>query len=125
MNCYGPCGILSTTKGVEMATTARWDQQVYRRIERVRYDEDRALVNVTFADQSSVEFDPTPLVPSELEEIDWWRVASNPIEMLVPHANGWFEIPWDVIRRHTDPDYAAHWEKMASRSTRSPVSRTA
>lgn len=105
--------------------TARWDQQGYRRIERVRYDEDRTRVTVTFADRSSVEFDPVPLVPSNLEEIDWWRVASNEIEMLVPHANGWFEIPWDVIRRHTDPDYAAYWEKMASSNVRSSVSRSA
>ena len=95
-------------------TTDRWDKRDYHRIERVRYNEDEALLTVEFADGTTVTFNPEALVPSNLAEIDWWRTASNEIEVIVPHQSGWFEIPWDVVRRHTDPEYVEHWERICA-----------
>lgn len=90
----------------------RWASSTYDRIERVRYDEDRELLTVLFQDGSSEEFDPTTLVPTDLKEIDWFRTASNQWEVIVPHLDGWLEIPWDVIRLHTDREFAAHWDAV-------------
>jgi Helix-turn-helix domain len=89
-----------------------WDAVSYRRIESARYDEEESILTVRFADGTVAAFDPTPLLPSDLSDVDWWRVASNEIEIIVPHADGWFEIPWDVVRRHTDPAYAAFWARL-------------
>lgn len=91
----------------------RWDERDYDRIERAKYNEDQELLTVSFADGATVTFNPEPLMPSSLVEIDWWRTASNEIEVIVPHQSGWFEIPWDVVRRHTDPEFAAHRERMS------------
>lgn len=90
-----------------------WDKKPYRTIKSAHYDEDRNELKVCFSDGSCPTLDPTPLAPSDLEDLDWWFVAYNEHIILVPHAGGWFEIPWDVIRRETDPDYAAYWEALA------------
>jgi hypothetical protein len=67
---------------------------------------------VHFADGASVEFDPIPFMPKDVQDVDHWMIASNEACIVVPHKHGWFEIPWDVIRRHTDPEFAAHWAEI-------------
>src|SRR5437870_1174970 len=89
----------------------RWDSNSYAELQVVRYDEDSELLTVSFADGDVVTLDPSQLVPSNLVDVDWWRVAANRYEVVVPHANGWFEIPWDVIRVNTDSDFDAHLRK--------------
>jgi Helix-turn-helix domain len=91
---------------------ARWDADDYSRILSAHFDEETTILTVRFADGDEARLDPSPLVPSNLTDVDWWRVASNQIEIVVPHAAGWYEIPWDVVRRRTDPEYAAYWERV-------------
>src|SRR5687768_10465342 len=102
-------------------TRKRWDKQPYRRIDRVRYDEGSALLTVGFADGEQVQLDPMPLLPrgTDPEDVDWWRVAANEVEVIFPIGDGWFEVPWDVIRLRTDPEFDAHWTQMSREIARS------
>jgi hypothetical protein len=88
----------------------RWNETAYRRFAKVRCGWDSSVATVWFEDGSEVSLDLGPYVPENLVEIDWWRTASNEIEIIAPHAGGWFEIPWEVIRRATDTEFAAHWD---------------
>jgi hypothetical protein len=87
----------------------RWDDIAYRRIDGVRFDQSTSKATVTFRDRSVVSIDPVQLLPDGIEDPEFWRIAANEIELVVPYKDGWIEIPWDVIRRETDADYAAHW----------------
>lgn len=87
----------------------RWDNPAYRRIERARFDENAGMLNVTFQDRTEVAVSLESILPAHISDVDYWRIGSNQIELIVPHEAGWLEVPWDVIRRATDPDYAAHW----------------
>jgi hypothetical protein len=97
----------------EVHNESHWDTPEYSRIESARFDEDTNELSVRFADGSTAVMDPGRLLPRDLPDVDWWRVASNRIEIIVPSAGGWFEIPWDVVRRETDPVYADFWEGLA------------
>lgn len=92
---------------------APWNTGTYAEIDSARFDEDANELTVRFADGSIAVLDPAPLIPEDLTDVDWWRVASNRYELIVPHADGWFEIPWDVVRRASDTDYAAYWEGLS------------
>jgi hypothetical protein len=86
----------------------RWHTNEYCTIVSAKYDSRNGLLAVSFANGDAVQLDPAPLVPPTLEDVDWWRVASNDHELVVPHAQGWFEIPWDVVRMQTDAEFDAH-----------------
>lgn len=98
------------TAPVQVATAARWEHPDYDRIAKVRCNWDDGVATVWFEDGAKVTLDLASLVPDDLLEIDWWRTASNSMEIVVPHDSGWFEIPWDVIRRETDPEFLAYWQ---------------
>jgi hypothetical protein len=100
----------------EGKNASRWESPDYDRIERARYDEETRLLTVEFADGTVVSLDPESIMPSPVNEPDWWRTASNSMEIIVPHDEGWTEIPWDVIRRATDPEFLAHWESFFQQS---------
>lgn len=92
--------------------TPRWYTNEYACIESTRFDEETSILTVKFADGGIARLNPTSLVPANLDDVDWWRVGSNEHEIIVPHASGWFEIPWDVIRVRTDPEFDAHLTRM-------------
>jgi hypothetical protein len=94
-------------------SSAPWNSGLYAEIDSARFDEDANELTVRFADGSVAVLDPAPLIPDDLTDVDWWRVASNRYEIIVPYTGGWFEIPWDVVRRATDADYAAYWEGLS------------
>lgn len=87
---------------------APWFSDEYCRIERCRFDDATGKLSVTFADGQVVDVNPLSLVPEQLREVDWWRVASSQYELIVPYADGWYEVPWDVIRMLADPAFDAH-----------------
>lgn len=74
----------------------------------MHFDLNANTLTVAFADGDVVSLDPSLLLPQRLEDVDWWRVAFNDHELVVPHAAGWFEIPWDVVRMQTDAAFDAH-----------------
>lgn len=102
------------TAPVQAVTANRWDHPDYDRIAKVRCNWDDGGATIWFEDGAEVQIDLATVVPGDLAEIDWWRMAANQIEVIVPHRDGWFEIPWDVIRRATDPEFLAHWESCLS-----------
>jgi len=75
---------------------------------------------VTFADGDEVRFDVTDYGNAYLEAAGpiWSRAYVGEHEVEVPTANGVEGIPWDSIRRLTDPEFAVHWEEMAAAAAR-------
>lgn len=100
-----------------------WDRPEYGQITSAKMDDSELVVS--FADGTSARLDPRPLLPRNAKDhdIDWWRVASNSMEVIVPIADQWFEIPWDVIRLQTDMEFDAHWERILKAKQEKAVSR--
>ena len=97
----------------EARVLGKWAEPAYSSIHRAFCDRKTDLVTVEFEDGTSVTFDVMPLLPEGLDDLDLWRIAANEMEIIVPYGEKWFEIPWDVIRRYTDPEYAGYWEDLS------------
>jgi hypothetical protein len=98
----------------------RWDEDAYGNIERARCDWDGTVLTVDFENGDRVQLDPRRLLPRgiNLDDISWWRIASNEMEVLIPiDDNEWFEVPWDVIRDLTDPEFSADWTRREKESS--------
>lgn len=98
----------------DLSNAAPWFTDEYCRIERCSFDQDTDILSVTFADGDVAEVNPRSLVPESLREVDWWRVAWNEGELVVPYADGWYEVPWDVVRMQTDSAFDAHMTRRGS-----------
>ena len=92
----------------------RWDEDSYSDIERARCDWDGTVLTVEFANGDRVQLDPKLLLPrsAKPEEVDWWRIESNAAEILIPIGETWLDVPWDVIRDITDPEFSAWWTRV-------------
>jgi hypothetical protein len=79
-----------------------------------RFDRRANRLTVVFADGDEAQLDPDVLLTPAIQDVEWWRVASNDHELVVPHADGWVEIPWDVVRAQTDAEFDAHMARHGS-----------
>lgn len=97
-----------------LGTKKRWNHGSYLRIDRARCDWEGTVLTVEFENGDRVQLDPKQLLPRSVnpEEVDWPRIGSNTSEILIPIGETWFEVPWDVIRDTTDPEFSEHWARM-------------
>lgn len=71
-------------------------------------------LTVRFEDGTRVRVDAARLVPARIQEPNWSAMTFNAHELVVPTPQGDHEIPWDVIRAITDPDFAAFFAAEAA-----------
>jgi DNA-binding XRE family transcriptional regulator len=93
-----------------------WDTRAYQRMRVVRYEAGELVVE--FGDGARARVGVDALVLPNFPEPDWSRLSFDQYEIVVPTANGSFEIPWDRVRVLTDPAYAAHLRSMAAEQRR-------
>ena len=82
-----------------------WDSVAYQRIVSAAHC--RGEVIVEFADGSEARVAPRLLVAPRAQEPDWPNVWHEEFHIVVPSPFGEIEVPWDVIRVHSDPLYDA------------------
>ena len=93
-----------------------WDTKAYASITSAAYH--AGALTVGFEDGSEVVVDSKQLVPWHLPNPDWTAVRWDSHEIVAPSAAGDFAVPWDVVRRLTDPAFAAYWADMAVNEAR-------
>jgi hypothetical protein len=100
-----------------MSTASRaaqpWDSLDYQRIVSARYRGGEVVV--VFADGSEARLSPDCLVPSGGPELDFPGLRAEDFHLVVSSPAGEIEIPWDVIRVHSDPAYDAFWAEIAAK----------
>ena len=100
-----------------MSTASRatqpWDRLDYQRIASVQYRGGEVVV--FFADGSKAQLSPSCLVPPGGPEPNWTSLRAEDFHLVVPSPAGEIEIPWDVIRVHSDPEYDAFWAGIAAK----------
>ena len=82
-----------------------WDRLDYQRIVSAWYRGGEVIV--VFAEGSEARLSPSCLVSPEEPEPDWPNLRAEDFHLVVPSPAGEIEIPWDVIRVHSDPAYDA------------------
>jgi hypothetical protein len=92
--------------------TQTWDTLEYQRIVSVEWRDEQ--VQVCFGDGAVIQVPPTALVSPETTGVDWARLRTAGYHVVVPAPNGDIEIPWDVLRVHSDPEFAGFWEQLVS-----------
>ena len=97
-------------------TKQRWDTLEYHQIVWASCQDGE--LTVRFADGSEVRVPPQSLLPPGAAAPDWSRLRNEVIHMVVPSPTGDVEIPWDVIRRQSDPEFEAFWAELAAESAR-------
>jgi hypothetical protein len=96
-----------------------WDTYEYQRIVSASIQDGEVVVH--FADGTEARTSPHHLVSSGGPELDWSNVRAEDFHLVVPSADGPIEIPWDVIRVHTDPEFDAFWAELAAEPVDSRV----
>lgn len=96
------------------ATTANrpWDTVAYQRIVSSRFA--NGIVAVRFKNGDDARVAPDALVPEPSRRPDWANLRHEEYHLVVPAPGGEIEIPWDVIRLHTDPAFDAYWQAIAT-----------
>ena len=94
-----------------MKLQQRWDRFEYSCIRSASYRE--GSLAISFADGTEAVADVAGLLPSRFQRPRWEEMSFSQHEVVVPTDDGEIEIPFDVIRRATDPEYAAHWKAIA------------
>jgi hypothetical protein len=106
-----------------MSTASRatqpWDTLDYQRIVAAWYRGGEVIVD--FADGSEARLSPRCLVSPDEPEPDWRNLRAEDFHLVVPSPAGEIEIPWDVIRVHSDPEYDAFWAEIAAKPVGSGV----
>jgi hypothetical protein len=87
-----------------------WDTVEYQRIVAATYVGGQVVVS--FADGAEARLAPQHLVPNVHREPFWQSVRADDFHLVVPSPDGEIEIPWDVIRAHSDPDFDAFWGEL-------------
>lgn len=90
----------------------RWDTVEYQRIIRAFYD--RGDVVIEFADGDHARVPAAALLGDDDVDPDWTRLRIEDFHLVAPATAGDVEIPWDVIRVHSDPEFDAHWASVVS-----------
>lgn len=89
-----------------------WDATDYQRIVGASFAD--GYVDVRFADGGKARVETVKLIPDERRRPDWSSVTHEDFHLRVPSPAGEIEIPWDVIRVHSDPRFGAYWERVAA-----------
>lgn len=87
------------------------DRVDYQRMVSAEWENDR--LTVAFADGAVVTVTSSKLLGRDAPQIEWRRVRAEDYHVVVPSPASDIEIPWDVIRFHADPAFAAFWERLA------------
>ena len=80
-----------------------WDNREYQTIESVDFD---GRLRVVFADGDEAVLEVDGLLARAPEKIDWSGARANGQEIVVPSADGPFEVSWLTLRSHSDPRFA-------------------
>jgi len=89
----------------------KWDNPRFQRICSVKADPNN--FRVRFEDGTTAEIESHKILPGEINQPRWEELRFNPYEIILPIANGEFEISWSTIRVLTDAEYSAHLSKVA------------
>ena len=99
-----------------MSTASRpkrpWDTVEYQRIASASYR--GSDIVVAFADGTVARLSPSCLISPDQPEPNWRNLRAEDFHLVVPSTAGEIEIPWDVIRVHSDPAFDAFWEELAA-----------
>lgn len=90
----------------------RWDTLDYQRITSAIHRHGELVVG--FADGSEARLSPRPLVSPDVPQPDWSNLRIEEFHLVAPSAAGNIEIPWDVIRVRTDPEYDTFWATLVA-----------
>ena len=93
-------------------TKRPWDTVEYQRIVSASYRGGEVVVS--FADGAEARIAPRCLVSQDGPEPDWPKLRAEDFHIVAPSSTGELEIPWDVIRVHSDPAYDAYWAELAA-----------
>ena len=96
----------------------RWDAQEYLVIVGVSVQDDK--LQVTFANEDVVQVAFSAITPSKAEFVDWEKafVSADALHVTAPGKPKEIEIPWHVIRRLTDSQFARHMADCALNQAR-------
>lgn len=89
-----------------------WNTVQYQRISTARFQD--GIVVVEFEDGSVARVQTQFLVACEAPEPDWPNLRSDEFHLIVPSRAGDIEIPWDVVRVHSDPAYDAFLAELSA-----------
>jgi hypothetical protein len=93
-------------------TKQRWDTLQYHQIVSAHYRDGELVVG--FADGTEARVSPQCLISPDAPTPDWSSVRVEEFHIVAPSPAGDVEIPWDVIRVHTDPAFDAYWAGLAA-----------
>jgi hypothetical protein len=88
----------------------RWDTVEYQRIVRASYH--AGVIEVEFADGGRARVPASVLLGGDDVTPDWALLRTEEFHLIAPSPDGEVEIPWDVIRVHSDPEFDAHWARL-------------
>jgi hypothetical protein len=95
-------------------TKRPWDTLEYQRIVTAEYRDGELIVR--FADGTEARLSPRCLLSPDVPNPDWTKLRAEEFHLVVPIPAGEIEIPWDVIRVHSDPAFDAFWAEFATES---------
>jgi len=98
-----------------------WDTIDYQRIVSASYTQGEVVV--AFADGAEARLSPHCLVSAVGPAPDWPNLRAEDFHLVVPSQAGELEIPWDVIRVHSDAAYDAFWAELTDETAGSRVER--
>lgn len=101
------------------AGASPWNNLDYQRIVSAQWRDGR--LRVDFADGTTAVLLPTLLVPAGPVGADWSRVRAEEFHVVVPTPDGDMEVPWDVIRIHSDPAFDAYWAGLVGEPADAPT----
>ena len=94
-----------------------WDTLEYQQIDSALFRDGELVVH--FVDGTEARVSPQCLVSPDGPLPDWSNLRVEEFHIVVPSPAGDIEIPWDVIRVHSDPAYDAFWAGLAAGRTAS------
>src|SRR5215212_4146805 len=100
--------------GKTLLSARPWDAVEYQQIVRASYDAGDILVE--FADGGQARVPATVLLGGDDVTPDWSRLRVEEFHIVAPSPGGDVEIPWDVIRIHSDPQFDEHWASLADKA---------
>lgn len=95
----------------------KWSR-AYRTISGAHVEGDFLVVEFANSDVAKVRL--SALAPSRAKQVGWRdaRVETNGLYVRVPADPQELEIPWDVIRNQTDPEFARQMVELAEEQAR-------
>jgi hypothetical protein len=89
-----------------------WDKPEYQRLVSASYRGGEVIV--IFADGAEARLSPRQLVSPDGPEPDWPDLRAEEYHLVVASPAGDIEIPWDVIRAHSDPAFEEFWANLVT-----------